>query len=87
RYLASQFGLDGRNSLENSLIDMYGAQMGDLFNAYSAAINNNQSEIFFNTTWPQNLKFFDDRLTKNGNGFLVGRRLSWISRLTLVSLS
>lgn len=84
--MATQFGLDGRNNLENALIDMYGAQMGDLFNAFASANNNNQTENLFNTTWPQNFKFFEDRLAKNGNGFLVGRRLSWadiyLSQLT-----
>nr|AYN44525.1 glutathione S-transferase S7 [Brachionus plicatilis] len=77
RYLASQFGLNGRNDLENALIDMYGAQMGDLFDAFSAAFNRNQTEEFFSQVWPQNFQYFEDRLAKNGNGFLVGRSLKW----------
>nr|AYN44546.1 glutathione S-transferase S7-1 [Brachionus koreanus] len=77
RYLAAEFNLDGRNKLENGLIDMYGAQLGDLFNAYGSAINNNQTESFFNQIWPQNFQFFEDRMAFNKNGFLVGKRLSW----------
>ncbi|CAF0855834.1 unnamed protein product [Brachionus calyciflorus] len=65
RYLANEFGLNGRNNIENALIDMCGAQMADLFNSYANII---------------------DRLLKNGNGFLVGKKLSWadiyLSQLT-----
>lgn len=75
--MANQFGLDGRTNLEDGLIDMYGAQLGDLFNGYASALNNNQTETFFNEVWPQNFQLFENRLAVNRNGFLVGRRLSW----------
>nr|AYN44502.1 glutathione S-transferase S7 [Brachionus rotundiformis] len=77
RYLARKSGLNGMNSIETALIDMYGAQMGDLFDALGNAFNSNQTENFYKQVWPRNFQFFEDRLAKNGNGFLVGRRLSW----------
>nr|AIT99308.1 glutathione S-transferase sigma 7 [Brachionus koreanus] len=77
RYLANEFGLYGRNNLENAVIDMYGAQLGDLFDAFSTSFNSNTTLSFFTEVWPRNFQFFEDRLNKNGNGFLVGKRLSW----------
>lgn len=76
--MANKFGLGGNSNLENGLVDMYGGQIADLFNAYFTALNNNQTDKFIDSTWIQNFEFFENRIAKSGNGFLIGKSLKWI---------
>lgn len=72
----------GKTDLETALIDMYGAQLGDLFDEYAKYEHNDQSAFASaaqNQTWSKNLRFFEQRILKNrlASGFLVGSSLSW----------
>nr|QUF59407.1 glutathione S-transferase GSTS6/7-5 [Brachionus angularis] len=77
RYLGNEFNLNGRNATETALIDMYGSQVADLFNSLGMVRISNLTESTFNQTWGTNLRFFETRLERNRNGYLVGSRLSW----------
>nr|AYN44524.1 glutathione S-transferase S6 [Brachionus plicatilis] len=74
RFLADRFGFNGENEIERALIDMYGCQLGDLFDS---TVGKNLTNQQFDTILNQNFKFFEDRLNKNGSGFLVGGKISW----------
>lgn len=72
--MAERFGFNGANEIEKALIDMYGCQLGDLFDStIGKNLTNQQFEAIANA----NLKIFENRMIKNGNGFLVGQSLSW----------
>lgn len=75
--MARKFDLAGRTSLESALIDMYADQLGDLFDAQNQQSAEQQNDVLFGKTWPTNLQFFETRLSKNGNGLLVGWSVSW----------
>jgi glutathione S-transferase len=72
--LSRQFGFDGDSEIEEALIDMYGEQLGDLFDAVAGR---NMSQEETDKLLRTNINFFETRLSKNGNGFLVGSKLSW----------
>nr|AYN44545.1 glutathione S-transferase S6 [Brachionus koreanus] len=74
RFLADRFGLNGENEIEKALIDMYGCQLGDLADS---TLGKNLTKEQLDEILHRNFKFFEDRLIKNGNGFLVGSKLSW----------
>ncbi|CAF0841660.1 unnamed protein product [Brachionus calyciflorus] len=74
QYLADQFDLNGEDEIESALINMYGNQLGDLFDA---TIGRNLTDSELNRIVTTNLNFFEDRLIKNGSGYLVGNKLSW----------
>lgn len=60
-----------------AFVDMYVEQLGDLFDFYINSNDEQSQFILYNQTWPQNLRYFEKRLAKNGNGFLVGAGPSW----------
>jgi glutathione S-transferase len=63
--------------VEQLYIDMYGAQLLDLFNTYLALEAGNSTDELYNQVWPTNLEYFEKQLAKNGNGYLVGSEMSW----------
>jgi glutathione S-transferase len=70
--------MTGRNDIEAAFAHMYSDQLTDFFDEYGriamiATTTNNTSVFndFLNQTLPRNMKFFEDRLSRN-RGFLAG---------------
>lgn len=75
--MAKRFKLSGKNELEEAFIDMYGAQLGDLYDLMVNKITKNETHLLFDEIWPENLSFFESQLNKTGTGYLVGDKMSW----------
>lgn len=47
------------------------------FEAYTAALQQNQTQALFNTTWPTNFNNFEKALAATGGKFLIGEEITW----------
>ena len=70
--------MTGRNDIEAAFAHMYSDQLTDFFDEYgriamiaTTTNNTNVFNDFLNQTLPRNMKFFEDRLSRN-RGFLAG---------------
>ena len=75
--MARRFDLNGRTMNDEVFADMYGEQLGDLFNAWKNATDNKHPETVYTDVYPQNLVFFEKRLVATGNGLLAGDEVTW----------
>merc|ERR1712002_1055080 len=82
-FLAREFGMYGKTNLDGFYIDMYVQLIQDLLNkAIKAMFTKDDDEKkklwaeFKETTSPKYMKWFDDAISKNGTGYLVGDKLS-----------
>lgn len=83
RYLAREFGLAGKTSWDQALIDQYMSLAGDLFKEVikfyfekdegkkKELLNNLEDELY-----PKFCGFFQNALEKNGGNYFVGSRLT-----------
>ncbi|KAK3917712.1 Hematopoietic prostaglandin D synthase [Frankliniella fusca] len=83
RYLAKQFGLDGKTDMERLQADVFVAHIDDLRNQYSAMFReqdpDKKAEILKNIQTNVVPSFFEklnDRVAKNG-GFTAGKTILW----------
>merc|ERR1712062_165766 len=84
RYAASKANLLGKSDKDRALGDAYGDEVSDLTNKLAAAFVESdptrKAELekkIGEEVWPAYLKKFEDRLTENGTGVLVGKDLTW----------
>ena len=82
--MGKKFGLAGKDELENAYVNMYALQCADLSNNLIDAFGEKNEERkkrlslkLKETVWPNNLKYFEDRLASNKTGFLVGDGLTF----------
>ena len=82
--MGKKFGLAGKDDLENAYVNMYALQCADLTNKLVDAFDEKNEERknrlklkIKDKEWPHNLKYFEDRLTSNKTGFLVGDGLTF----------
>lgn len=77
--MADRFDLSGSTVTEEAFANMYGEQLGDLFDAKAAIIPNNQTSLdnWYNQVVPKNFNYFEKRLEVTGSGFLAGESETW----------
>ena len=92
RYLARKFNLAGKGEREQAEADMYADQVTDFLNEMvkqhmeqDPERKKQLAEKFEKETAPNNLKLFEERLAKNGTGYLIGSGLTYTD-IYLVSL-
>ena len=82
--MGKKFGLAGKNDLENAYVNMYALQCADLTTNLIHAFEEKDKERknllvlkMKDKVWPNNLKYFEDRLVSNKSGYLVGDGLTF----------
>lgn len=85
RYLARQFGLDGKTPIQKAEVDMYADQITDMVNDMVAIHHETDEarkkaleEKMQNEKMPSYMKSLEVRLAKNGTGYFVGDSLTWV---------
>merc|ERR1719158_2146978 len=84
RFLANEFGLAGKNSVENAQADEIADAINDLFNA-RVALHKETDEVqksitrrkLLDETFPAGLARLEGRLVERGGQYFVGNNLSW----------